>query len=153
MSTDGEPKKPAVFQDEAFILEEGILYKLASRLAIWMNKLLFSSLFLLGVWLIWASITGDAGCAETVRVVKTANGTVDQGTTENCSVFLSTTSLFLGAMAVLSFIAQLGFGILGLMLGKRIVPAAVLAREEVGARRETGDADTTQPTQDADDKQ
>lgn len=141
MSQDDAPQKPAVLQDSTFVVEEGTLYKLCRTGAIWMNKLFFSSVVLLALWLLMgATGTVDVGCVESPNVVETQNGTVDQGTTQECSVWLSATAKYLGAMSVLSFIASIGFGLLGLVVGKNIFEATP-TEEEVGARREPADDD------------
>lgn len=135
--------KPAILQDSRFTVEEGVAYRAARTGAIWMNKLFFSSLVLLGVWLLWAFAGGATGCvsgvpqapsgfADGCAAVGTCNP--DQGTATQCNAFLTPTSTYLAAMAVLSFLLSIAFGVLGLVVGKRIV-AATPAAEEVGARQ------------------
>jgi hypothetical protein len=114
--------KPAILQDERFTVEEGFAYRAARTGAIWMNKLFFSSLVLWGVWLLWGYARGESACVETAL----------EGT--HCNVFLHPTSLYLMAMAFVSFVLSIGFGVLGLIVGKRILQATPAA-EEVGAAR------------------
>ena len=114
-------------------MEEGLAYRAMRTGAIWMNKLFFSSLVLLVVWLAIASATHQAGCVGSVQVGKDANGTlVDQGTAPKCSAFLTPTAKYLGAMAVLTFLLSLAFGALGLVVGKRILESTP-SQQEVGA--------------------
>jgi hypothetical protein len=137
----GAGGKPEVLRDSTFTVEEGLAYRAFRTGAIWMNKLFFSSLVLLGVWLLYAGLGGEAGCDQSVRLAPDENGTiVDSGTRPQCSVFLTPTALYLGAMAILSFVASLAFGVGGLVVGKRIVEMAK-AGDEVGARREGGEGD------------
>jgi hypothetical protein len=121
--------KPAILQDEKFVVHEGFAYRAARTGAIWMNKLFFSSLVLLGVWLIVGSLNHDVGCATVPRA-----GNVTGGLVTSCNVFLSPTAGFLGAMAIASFLLSIGFGMLGLVFGKKIVEASQ-ADDEVGARK------------------
>ena len=123
--------KPAILQDSQFTVEEGLGYRVFRTGAIWMNKLFFSSLFLLAIWLAIGAVNHNVACIDSVTV----NGTTDDIPGEKCSVWLTPTSKYLGAMAVLSFLASLAFGALGLMVGKKILEATPAA-EEVGARRE-----------------
>lgn len=136
MSDEDQPQKPAVLQDITFVVEEGMFYKVFRTGSIWMNKLFLSSLVLLGIWLLMGA-TGavEPGCVSSPNVVETDNGTVDQGVMDECSVWLSSTAKFLGAMSILSFIASIGFGLLGLVVGKNIFESTATA-DEVGARRE-----------------
>lgn len=128
----GGADKPAILRSSEFTVEEGVAYRAMRTGAIWMNKLFFSSLVLLVVWLVVAAATHQTGCVGSVNVQK-VNGTfVDEGTAAKCSVFLTPTAKFLGAMAVLSFLLSLAFGALGLVVGKRILEVAK-ASEEVGA--------------------
>jgi len=113
---DGE--KPPILQDQEFTVREGVLYRVLRTGAIWMNKLFFSSLVLLGVWLLLSYTRGVEGCAD--------------GT---CSVFLTPTAKYLGAMAVVSFVLSIVSGLLGLVVGKSIL-AVAKADEELGARRD-----------------
>ena len=135
-------EKPAILQDSRFTVEEGVAYRAARTGAIWMNKLFFSSLVLWGVWLLYGGLGGQVGCAaHDVPVLGTgpynetlgANSTVDAGQSAQCNVFLTPTSLYLGAMAGLAFLLSIAFGVLGLMVGKRILEATPAA-QEVGAR-------------------
>lgn len=125
--------KPAILQSSEFTVEEGLAYRAMRTGAIWMNKLFFSSLVLLVVWLVVAAATDQSGCVDSVDVQPGPNGTdVDEGPAPECSVFLTPTAKFLGAMAVLTFLLSLAFGALGLMVGKRILEVAK-SSEEVGA--------------------
>jgi hypothetical protein len=126
-------EKPAILKDAQFTVEEGVAYRVFRTGAIWMNKLFFSSVFLLAVWLVIASFNDDVACVDSIRVVD--NGTMDDVPGDKCTVWLTPTAKFLGAMAVLSFLASLLFGALGLMVGKKILEATPVA-EEVGARRD-----------------
>lgn len=126
-----QPEKPAVLQDTKFTIEEGFLYRAMRTGAIWMNKLFFGAVALLAIWLL-LGLTGqvEPGCADSYQV-EGANGTVDEPT-ETCSVFLSTTALYLGAMSVISFLLSIAFGLLGLVVGKNIIAMTPTA-EEPGA--------------------
>jgi hypothetical protein len=138
--------KPAVLQDSRFTVEEGVAYRATRTGAIWMNKLFFSSLILLAVWLLWAFIGGNTGCVAGVPQAPSGfvadcppdqigNCNPDQGTTTQCNPFLTPTATYLAAMAMLTFVLSLLFGLAGLVVGKRIVERTPAA-EEVGARRE-----------------
>ncbi len=132
MSQDVAPPagdKPAILQDEKFVVREGLAYRAARTGAIWMNKLFFSSLVLLGVWLVVGSFSSAIGCATVPHVG--ANAT-DQGTIPSCNVFLTPTAGYLGAMAIASFLLSIGFGMLGLVVGKQILEATK-AEDEPGA--------------------
>jgi len=134
--------KPAILADSRFVVEEGLAYRAMRTGAIWMNKLFFSCLVLLGVWLLLGLATGNQGCVGGVPNAPhdVAQGPVqDAGSGTHCSVFLSPTSEYLGAMAGLSFVLSLAFGILGLVVGKRIL-AATPAAQEVGAQRSDASA-------------
>lgn len=125
--------KPAILQSSEFTVEEGLAYRAMRTGAIWMNKLFFSSLVLLVVWLFLAALGGDKGCVDSVDVQPGPNGTdVDTGAAPRCSVFLTPTAKYLGAMAVLTFLLSLAFGALGLVVGKRILEVTP-SRQEVGA--------------------
>ncbi len=127
------PPKPAILQETRFTVEEGFAYRAMRTGAIWMNKLFFSSIVLLVIWLIAAAMQGTTACVDSVVVGENATGDqVDQGTGSKCSVFLTPTAKYLGAMAVLSFVASLAFGALGLVVGKRVLEVAQ-ASDEVGA--------------------
>ena len=119
--------KPAILRSSEFTVEEGLAYRAFRTGAIWMNKLFFSSLVLLVVWLAVAAATDQASCAGSYTVS-------DGGDTPaaRCSVFLTPTAKYLGAMAVLSFLLSLAFGALGLVVGKRILEVSAAA-DEVGA--------------------
>ena len=122
-------EKPAILSDSKFIVEEGLAYRAARTGAIWFNKLFFSSLVLLGVWVVVASFDSQLGCA---TVPKLGANATDIGETASCNVFLTPTAGFLGAMSVASFLLSIVFGLLGLVVGKRVIAAAA-ADEEVGA--------------------
>lgn len=129
------PAKPAILQSSEFTVEEGLAYRAMRTGAIWMNKLFFSSLILLVIWLAVAAASGQTTCTDSFDVA--ANGTADEPSQE-CSVFLTPTAKFLGAMAVLTFLLSLAFGALGLVVGKRILEVAK-SNEEVGARSSPDD--------------
>ncbi len=139
-------EKPPVLQESTFTVEEGVAYRVCRTGAIWMNKLFFSALFLLALWLFMGALNlVEPGCVTSPNVVETENGTVDQGTTDECSVWLSTTARYLGAMTLLSFIASIGFGLLGLVVDKNIMEVTA-TEDEVGARREEPRADDDDTT-------
>ena len=125
--------KPAILKDSQFTVEEGLAYRVFRTGAIWMNKLFFSAVVLLAVWLVLGSVRDDVACVDSVVV----NGTQDIPGAK-CTGWLTPTAKYLGAMAVLSFLASLAFGALGLMVGKKVLEATPVA-EEVGARREEPD--------------
>ena len=128
------PAKPAILASSEFTVEEGLPYRAMRTGAIWMNKLFFSSLVLLVVWLAVAAFTDQTSCVDSVDVQPGPNGTdVDAGPGSECSVFLTPTAKFLGAMAVITFLASLAFGALGLVVGKRILEVAK-SSEELGAQ-------------------
>lgn len=132
---DSQPQapaeKPAILKSSEFTVEEGVAYRAMRTGAIWMNKLFFSSLVLLVVWLALAASTGQTACTDSFEVDDSGNTTADRPATK-CSVFLTPTAKYLGAMAVLTFLASLAFGALGLVVGKRILEVAK-SSEEVGA--------------------
>ncbi|MEA3166772.1 MAG: hypothetical protein QOJ26_1646 [Thermoplasmata archaeon] len=123
--------KPAILKSSEFTVEEGLAYRAMRTGAIWMNKLFFSSLILLVVWLALAAATHQTSCTDSYQVDDSGNGTTDHPAAK-CSVFLTPTAKYLGAMAVLTFLASLAFGALGLVVGKRILEVAK-ASEELGA--------------------
>lgn len=131
------PQKPAILAESRFTVEEGWAYRVFRTGAIWMNKLFFSSVFLLVVWLAIAAVQGDKACVQSVHVGNATSDTI----ADKCTVWLTPTSKYLGAMAVLSFLASLLFGALGLMVGKKVLESTPTA-DEVGARR---DAEATPP--------
>lgn len=133
--------KPAILAESRFTVEEGMAYRVFRTGAIWLNKLFFSSLVLLVVWLAVATAQGDKACVDSYEVA--ANGTGDAAATK-CTVWLTPTAKYLGAMAVLSFLASLAFGAFGLMVGKRVLEATPVA-EEVGSRRVTDDVPPKPP--------
>ncbi len=131
MSQGDAPDKPAILRDSEFTIEEGFLYKALRTGAIWMNKLFFSSLFLLGLWLLMGYTVGLEECA---------GGATEPGSLEDvqaaeegtCSVILTPTAMYLGAMSVLSFLASIVFGALGLVVGKNVIESTRVA-DEAGA--------------------
>jgi hypothetical protein len=138
---DAAKEKPAILKSSEFTVEEGLPYRAMRTGAIWMNKLFFSSLILLVIWLVTAGATGQTGCTDSYRVDDSGNTTMDVPAAK-CSVFLTPTAKYLGAMAVLTFLASLAFGALGLVVGKRILEVAK-SSEELGAG-----APAAPPTQD-----
>lgn len=112
-----------MFGESQFVVQEGFLYRAARTGAIWMNKLFFGALVLWGVWVLMAYLRGDEACAGGVETT--------------CNPILTTTSLYLGAMAIVTFLLSLAFGALGLLVGKRVLERTP-ASEEVGARRPDG---------------
>ena len=129
--------KPAILRSSEFTVEEGLAYRAFRTGAIWMNKLFFSSLVLLVVWLAWAAATDQTSCAGSYTVSDGGDAPATR-----CSVFLTPTAKFLGAMAVLSFLLSLAFGALGLVVGKRILEVSAAA-DEVGAGARTVQGGTT----------
>lgn len=127
--SDPSAAKPAILQESRFTVREGLAYRAMRTGAIWMNKLFFGSAILLAIWLLYGSLGGTQAC---VGGVPNVEGGTDQGTTQECSILLTPTSTYLGAMAVLSFLLSIGFGLLGLVVGKQVVRAAPAA-SEVGA--------------------
>ena len=136
--------KPAILQDSRFTVEEGLPYRAARTGAIWMNKLFFSSLVLLGIWLLWAFVGGNTGCVENVPRApsdfapqcpesQVGQCNPDQGSASQCNAFLTPTAKYLAAMSMVSFLMSILFGVLGLIVGKRILETTPAA-EEVGAR-------------------
>lgn len=130
-----EPAKPAVLQESRFTVREGLAYRAMRTGAIWMNKLFFSSVILLAIWLLYGYAAGTTSCVGGVPV---AGGGVDQGTGQKCSVLLTPTSMYLGGMAIVSFLLSIAFGLLGLVVGKQVLQAAPAA-SEVGAGPEPGE--------------
>ena len=121
--------KPAILQEARFTVREGLAYRAMRTGAIWMNKLFFGSAILLAIWLVYGYAVGTTACVGGVPAVA---GGADQGTTQKCSVLLTPTSTYLGAMAVLSFLLSIAFGLLGLVVGKQVLQATPAA-SEVGA--------------------
>ncbi len=119
--------KPAILRSSEFTVEEGLAYRAFRTGAIWMNKLFFSSLVLLVLWLAWAAATDQTWCAGSYTVTEDGDAA-----STRCSVFLTPTAKYLGAMAVLSFLLSLAFGALGLVVGKRVLEVSAAA-DEVGA--------------------
>jgi hypothetical protein len=150
---DADPDaKPAVLQDTRFVVEEGLAYRSLSRAAIWLNKMWLAALVLLAIWLVVAAATHQNACATgtaprdgaTDTAMTTGNGAAGNGTapgpdvpaatTGTCSVFLTPTSLYLGAMTILAFALQITCGLLGNAVGRKILESTPAA-EEVGARK------------------
>lgn len=138
-----------VFEEQVFTVQEGLLYKILRGAAIGLNRMFFGAVLLLIVWLFYAGATGAVGCDTQVFEAAAGNNTTmdpvhaanEDGT---CSVFLSTTSLYLGSMAVITFVGSILFGLLGLAVGKNVLPVATPVAEEVGARRQDEDEDDTE---------
>ncbi len=136
------PEKPAILRESRFTVEEGFGYRACRTGAIWMNKLFFGALILLAIWLLWGGLTGQVGCAQdnvpqlapgpVKPDVGDGNTTVDAGLRPACNIFLTPTTAYLAAMAVLTFVMSILFGVLGLIVGKKILEATPAA-EEVGA--------------------
>lgn len=127
--------KPAILQESEFVVEEGILYRACRTGAIWTNKLFFSSAVLWGIWLLVGYFNGASDCAGGLGVVGN-NSSLDQSTIDGtCSVMLTQTSLFLGGATIVSFLLSIGFGLLGLVVGKRILETTRV-EDEVGAEEQ-----------------
>ncbi|MEK6985746.1 MAG: hypothetical protein AABX89_05145 [Candidatus Thermoplasmatota archaeon] len=131
--SDVPEAKPAILQDSKFVVREGLAYRACRTGAIWLNKMFFSSLILLGIWLVVGGLSNDLACATVPQV----GNITDNGTTTSCNVFLTPTAGFLGAMAIASFLGSIALGMLGLVVGKQVL-AAAKADEEVGAGRDSG---------------
>ncbi|MGB1586589.1 MAG: hypothetical protein ACPHID_06055 [Thermoplasmatota archaeon] len=131
--------KPAILQDSTFTVEESILYKLCRTGAIWMNKLFFSAAALLAIWLLAGAFGGVESCTEGFGPATGNNTTTDVAAIEEgtCSVLLTPTAKYLGAMTILSFIMSLVFGGLGLIVGKNILEVA-RTEEEAGSEESAG---------------
>ncbi len=122
--------KPAILKESQFTVTEGIVYRVMRTGSIWMNKLFFSSLFLLVVWVIWAAAQGDTACAGGLGAGnQTDVEAVEEGV---CSPILTPTAKFLGAMSLFSFILSIALGALGLVVGKQIIESTP-ADQEPGA--------------------
>ncbi len=123
--------KPAILKESQFTVTEGVLYRALRTGSIWMNKLFFSSIFLLVVWVIVAASQGDTACAGGVGP---GNGTEDVAAIEEgvCSPLLTPTAKYLGAMTLFSFLLSIVLGALGLVVGKQIIESTP-ADEEAGA--------------------
>ena len=136
--------KPAVLQDSVFTVEESIIYKACRTGAIWMNKLFFSAAALLAIWLLAGACGGVDACTEGFGSAATdGNNTtiedvaaIEEGT---CSILLTPTAKYLGAMTILSFILSLVFGGLGLIVGKNILEVA-RTEDEAGSEETAGEA-------------
>lgn len=129
-------EKARVFQDAEFTVQEGIAYKALRTGAIWMNKLFFSSLFLLGIWLLIGYTAGVEDCAGGAGGPGSQTD-VEAAETGTCSVVLTPTAKYLGAMGVLSFLASIAFGALGLVVGKNIIEST-RTEDEPGAEERGG---------------
>lgn len=135
--------KPAILQDSTFTVEESILYKACRTGAIWMNKLFFSAAALLAIWLLAGAFGGIESCTEGLgSAASSGNNTtledvaaIEEGT---CSVLLTPTAKYLGAMTILSFILSLVFGGLGLIVGKNILEVTRTG-EEAGSEEAAGE--------------
>ncbi len=136
-------EKPRILQDSEFTLEEGFLYKGMRTGAIWMNKLFFSCLFLLGIWLLMGYTVGLEECAGGADTPgsQTDVEAAEEGT---CSVILTPTAKYLGAMAVVSFILSIAFGSLGLVVGKNIIESTRV-RDEPGSEEQGGGDGPSRP--------
>ncbi len=130
-------EKPRILQDAEFTIEEGFLYKGMRTGAIWMNKLFFSCLFLLGVWLLMGYTVGLQDCAGGADEPGTFTD-VEAAEEGTCSVILTPTAKYLGAMAVVSFILSIGFGAIGLVVGKNVIESTRV-QDEPGAEERGGD--------------
>lgn len=132
-------EKPEILRESRFVVREGFLYRAFRTASIWMNKLFFGSLILLAIWLAYGGLTGQSACVGGVPQVApgpNATGTVvDQGTRATCNVLLTPTSIYLGAMAAITFVLSILLGVFGLMVGKQILVEATPASDEVGAAR------------------
>lgn len=132
--------KPAILQESEFVVEEGILHRVFRTGAIWLNKLFFSAAVLWILWLFIAYFQGDSACAGGLgHVGNNSTQDLDNVAEGTCSVFLTPTSKYLGAMTVISFILSVSMGMLGLVIGKRVIETQ-RAAEEVGARRDASES-------------
>ncbi len=125
-----DDRKSAFLDDQKFSVEEGAAYRVFRTGAIWMNKLFFGALTLLFVWLLlgWSGAV-EPGCVESIAPAVTENGTHQDTNAEQCSVLLSPTAKYLGAMTAVSFTLSIMFGFLGLLVGKRILEMTPHAEE------------------------
>ncbi len=122
--------KPAILKESQFTVKEGILYRLLRTGSIWMNKLFFSSIFLLVLWVTFAALQGDTACAGGMDPGNSTDvAAVEEGV---CSPLLTPTAKFLGAMTLFSFLLSIALGALGLVVGKQILESTP-ADEEAGA--------------------
>lgn len=138
MADPEPPSKPAILQESHFIVEEGILHRVFRTGAIWLNKLFFSSAVLWGIWLLVGYSQGLQECGGGIGNVGN-NSTEDlsvvaEGT---CSVMLTPTSKYLGAMTFLSFLGSISMGLLGLVVGKRVIETTAVA-DEPGSEERAG---------------
>ncbi len=134
MSDQPSGDKPAILQETEFVVEEGILHRVFRTGAIWLNKLFFSAAFLWIVWLLIGSTQGYSDCTEGLPPINGTDNRTDLPivTEGTCSVFLTPTSKYLGAMTILAFAASIASGLLGLIVGKRVIETT-RAEDEVGA--------------------
>lgn len=139
MSEPPKAGKPAILQETEFIVEEGIVHRVFRTGAIWMNKLFFSAAFLWVLWLVIGTTQGLEGCSE--GLPPSGNQTdLDIVTDGTCSVFLTPTSKYLGAMTVIAFVLSITMGLLGLVVGKRVIETT-RAADEVGAEERLEDGE------------
>lgn len=137
MSDDGD--KPAILKDTRFAVEEGAAYRVFRTGAIWMNKLFFGAVTLLVVWLFMGLLgAAEPACTTSIQPTTLPNGTHADVPVEHCSIWLSTTAIYLGTMAGVSFALSILFGFLGLLVGKRILEMTPRS-EEVATKARGGD--------------
>ncbi len=140
MSDRTDADKPAILQETEFVVEEGILHRVFRTGAIWMNKLFFSAAFLWILWLLIGASQGLQDCSEGLPPAGENNTDLPIVTEGTCSVFLTPTSKYLGAMTVIAFILSIASGLLGLVVGKRVIETT-RAADEVGAEERLEDED------------
>lgn len=132
--------KPAILKDETFVIEEGWTYRILRGSSILLNKLFFGAAVLWLVWVLLATTGQVESCAPSVATaeVQDGNETVlrDVGTTEHCTPLLTPTSLYLAGMAVVTFTLSILFGLLGLVVGKKIVQATPADQEPGAPKKE-----------------
>lgn len=151
MSDDAASQKPAILRESEFVVEEGILHRFCRTGAIWLNKLTFSAAVLWIIWLFVAYTQGVQDCTGGLGNAGTnASQDFDIVADGTCSVMLTTTSKFLGAMTVISFLVSVTLGMLGLVIGKRVLETAAAA-DEVGARGDAPTAEGQSPSTGSDD--
>lgn len=136
---DAAPEKPAILKESRFVVEEGLAYRILSKGAIWMNKLWLAALVLLVLWWVLAAAGQAPGCrsvpnAQTINPGLANQTIVDHGEAVHCNVFLGPTSLYLGSMTIAAFVLQVTMGLLGNVVGRKILEMTPAA-DEVGARR------------------
>ncbi len=145
MSDDG--KKSAFLDEQKFSVEEGAAYRVFRTGAIWMNKLFFGAVTLLAVWL-FLGLTGavQPDCVTSLQPTTLPNGSHADAEVEHCSVWLSTTAKYLGAMSAVSFALSILFGFFGLLVGKKILE--MTPRDEETAARAMEDNESAQAVSD-----